>query len=166
MNTKHADGLGTQLRRLLELLDGDLETIYRERHPVYTPRFTPVVKALTAESSLTIKEIAARSNVSHSAASQTVSKLKSHGLVDALPARDQRSKRISLTESGQAMLPMLSVLWDSTTTAAEELEAELSYSLSAILTETIERLEHRSFQDRIESQLKIGARVPDTEGVA
>ncbi|MEM0930513.1 MAG: MarR family transcriptional regulator, partial [Pseudomonadota bacterium] len=62
MMRRTADGLGTQLRRLLELLDGELEQIYRQDHPFYTPRFTPVMKALAADEPLSIKAIAERSS--------------------------------------------------------------------------------------------------------
>ena len=71
MSNRSADGLGTQLRRLLELLDGDLERIYREDHPFYTRRFTPVMKALAGGSYLTIKEIAARRNTAWSTSRAT-----------------------------------------------------------------------------------------------
>ena len=44
--SKQADGLGTQLRRLLELLDGDVEAVYKEHVPGYVPRYAPIMKAL------------------------------------------------------------------------------------------------------------------------
>ena len=149
MNTVSANGLGTQLRRLLELLDGDLEQVYREDHEFYVPRFTPVMKALAGGDRLTIKEIAAQSSVSHSAASQTVSKLVAHGLVRLEPDSDRRSRRVSLTAQGQALLPWLSQRWAATNAAADALDAELAYPLSALLGEVIQLLQTRSFAQRI-----------------
>ena len=149
MTNYPADGLGTQLRRLLELLDGDLDQIYREDHPFYTPRFTPVMKALAANDHLTIKEIAAMSSVSHSAASQTVAKLTDTGLVELTPDTDRRSRRAALTREGRRLLPWLEKRWRATNAAARELDAKLSYPLSKLLGQAIEELEARSFADRI-----------------
>ncbi len=153
MIKRTADGLGTQLRRLLELLDGELEQIYRKDHPFYTPRFTPVMKALSTEKHLTIKAIAERSSVSHSAASQTVAKLSHHGLVELDHDTDRRERKVTLSDDGRALLPWLETRWDATTQAADELDQELSHPLSAILAEAILRLEERGFAERIQSHV-------------
>ena len=149
MTKRSADGLGTQLRRLLELLDGDLEAIYREDHPFYSPRFTPVMKALASGESLTIKEIAERSSVSHSAASQTISKLVKLGLVRLVAGDDKRSRLVSLTRDGEGLLPWLNARWAATQQAANSLEEDLGHSLASLLGEAISALEDRSFADRI-----------------
>lgn len=154
MNEGTADGLGTQLRRLLELLDGELEQVYREDHPFYVPRFTPVMKALAGAGNLTIKDIAERSSVSHSAASQTVSKLEKHGLVELEPDADRRSRRVTLSAEGQRLLPWLSQRWTATTAAANELDEELTSPLSALLRQAIDHLERRPFSDRIRAHEK------------
>jgi len=64
------------MRHLLELLDGDVEKIYRAATLDYRPRFTPVMRALRDHGALSIKEIAAYARVTHSAASQTVTAMK------------------------------------------------------------------------------------------
>lgn len=153
MTDKPSDGLGTQMRRLLELLDGDLEKIYRDDHPFYTPRYTPVMKALSRHDPLTIKDIADQSSVSHSAASQTVAKLVEHGLVslapDPAPNADRRSRQVSLTDEGRRLLPWLSRRWQATTAAADELDQELAFPLSRVLQQAIDHLEARCFSERI-----------------
>ncbi|MEO1100833.1 MAG: MarR family transcriptional regulator [Pseudomonadota bacterium] len=154
MNEGTADGLGTQLRRLLELLDGELEQVYREDHAFYVPRFTPVMKALAGAGTLTIKDIAERSSVSHSAASQTVSKLEKHGLVELEPDADRRSRRVTLSAEGRRLLPWLSDRWAATTAAAAELDEELTSPLSALLRQAIDHLERRPFSDRIRAHEK------------
>jgi len=149
MEQLRADGIGTQLRRLVELMDGDLEAIYREDHPEYTPRFTPIIKALADADSLTIKEIAAQSNISHSAASQTISRIIEKGFVQSAVDDDRRARLISLTREGAQLLPWLKDQWEATQHAADELDCELSHPLSALLTEAIMHLESRSFAERI-----------------
>ena len=149
MNRQLSDGLGTRLRRLLELLDGDVEAIYREDHPFYTPRFTPIMKALAVQDRLSIKEIAAQSSVSHSAASQTLSRLADRGLVELVADADKRSRLVTLTESGRSLLPWLEDRWCATARAADALDGELSHPLSQLLAEAIAALEERSFAERI-----------------
>ncbi|MEM7678857.1 MAG: helix-turn-helix domain-containing protein, partial [Myxococcota bacterium] len=137
---KTADGLGTQLRRLQELLDGELEKVYRMEHPFYTPRYTPIMKALAAVEPLSIKQIAERSSVSHSAASQTVAKLQELGLVILDVHSDRRSRVVKLSAEGCRLLPWLRTRWQATTRAARRLDGELTHPLSVILAEAIERL--------------------------
>ena len=152
MNKKSADGLGTQVRRLLELLDQDVEAIYREAHPTYTPRFTPIMKALAESNGITIKEIAGRSSVSHSAASQTISRMTSLGFVELKSAADGRQRLVSLTEDGRSLVPWLKKRWAATQAAANELDEQLPHPLSSLLSEAIELLEQRPFKDRINDQ--------------
>ncbi|MEO1252547.1 MAG: MarR family transcriptional regulator [Pseudomonadota bacterium] len=154
MTQKPADGLGTQLRRLLELLDGDVEAIYRQDHPFYTPRYTPVMKALSAGERLSIKDIAARSSISHSAASQTISRLVDHGLVELMADTDKRARIVTLTKKGKDLAPWLEERWRATARAADALDRELSHPLSQLLAEAIEALEKRPFATRIRDQEK------------
>ena len=135
------------------MLDGELEAIYREDHAFYTPRFTPIMKALSANDHLTVKEIAALSSVSHSAASQTVAKMSDHGLVSIDLDTDKRGRRVALTAEGRRLLPWLERHWSATTMAANDLEEELSHSLNRLLRDAIERLEARSFSERIRQSL-------------
>lgn len=146
---KPADGLGTQLRRLLELLDGDVEAIYNELAPGYIPRYTPIMKALSSGEPLSIKEIAERSSVSHSAASQTISKMTREGLVATQVDEDNRYRSVTLTEQGQELLPLLRKQWQATNKAADALDRELKHPLSEVVAEAIEKLEQKSFRDRI-----------------
>ena len=151
MNAKNANGVGTQLRRLLELMDGEVEAIYREEHPFYAPRYTPIMKALADGERLTIKAIAKRSSVSHSAASQTITRMVEHGLVALSAAEDKRSRIVELTEAGKALLPWLEGRWNATTRAAEALDRELPYPLSVLLSQAIAALEDEPFRARIRS---------------
>lgn len=150
MSKLPANGIGTQLRRLVELMDGDLDKIYREKHAFYTPRFTPVIKALMDGGNQTIKQIASQSNISHSAASQTVSLLAAKRIVQLKIGKDKRDRLISLTQDGERLLPWLEEIWDATNRAADAFDTELSYPLSELLAEAISKLEERSFANRIQ----------------
>ncbi|WP_296722364.1 S41 family peptidase [Erythrobacter sp.] len=141
--------LGTKLRTLLECLDGDLASIYQELGLDYRPRFTPVMRTLSAFGTATVKKVADNAGISHSAASQTVTEMKKAGLVTTEPGEDARERVVSLTDSGREALPLLERQWEATTRAANALNAELSCSLDAVADEAIAALSAKPFRERI-----------------
>ena len=117
-------GLGTQLRHLIELLDGAVEQSYAEAGLAYRPRFTPVMRALMASAPLSIGEIAAHAGITQPAATQTVALMIKEGLLVAGAGKtDGRQKMIALSEAGRAMLPGLEACWKATALAAASLDA-------------------------------------------
>lgn len=147
-------GLGTRLRHLLELLDGDVEAIYREAGlSGYRPRYTPVMRALAGADAVTIKDIAARAGSSHSAISQTVAQMLRAGLVRTRPGTtDARERQVSLTPAGRRLLPRLASLWANTAAAARALDAELPHALADAVEQAIAALERAPFRARIRRQ--------------
>ena len=145
-------GLGTQLRHLLELLDGAVEQSYLDAGLAYRPRYTPVLRALLAQQPSSIGEIAAHAGITQPAATQTVALMVKEGLLVASAGKlDARQRLISLSEAGRAMLPRLEACWKATAAAAASLDAQLPYPLSAALADAIDALEKQSFGERIRS---------------
>lgn len=143
-------GLGTQLRHLIELLDGAVEAAYVEAGLHYRPRYTPVMRALAAVDALTIGEIAAQAGITQPAATQTVAVMVKEGLlVTSAGKQDGRQKMVRLSAAGRAMLPRLQQCWQATALAAAGLDAQLPYPLSATLANAIEALQAESFGERI-----------------
>lgn len=143
-------GLGTQLRHLIELLDGAVEQSYVEAGLAYRPRYTPVMRALLAHEPLSIGEIAAHAGITQPAATQTVALMVKEGLLVASVGKlDGRQKMIGLSEAGRAMLPRLEQCWKATAAAAASLDTQLPYPLSQVLAAAIAALEEESFGDRI-----------------
>lgn len=142
-------GLGTQLRTLLELLDGELESIYRDEGLDYRPRFTPVLRALLDEAPQTVGRIAARAGISQPAATQTLNLMLARGWVElqADPA-DARRRLYAPSAKARDALPRLQAIWAATGGAARGLDAELSSPLSVLLDEAIAALRQRSFPQR------------------
>lgn len=158
-------GLGTQLRHLIELLDGAVQAAYVEAGLDYRPRYTPVMRALAAESPLAIGEIAARAGITQPAATQTVALMAKEGLLTIAPgASDARVKMVSLSERSRAMLPAIQACWKATKTAADSLDAELPYPLSQALDDAIRALAAHPFGQRIRaaSAVQDAAPQPDT----
>ena len=148
-------GLGTRLRHLLELLDGDVEATYRDAGLAgYRPRYTPVVRILTERGEASLKAIAAAAGTSHSAVSQTVAQMARAGLVALRPGSDARERLASLTPEARALLPRLQAIWADTDAAARALEADAHgpVALSTAIDAAIAALERSPFRERIRAQ--------------
>lgn len=142
--------LGTRLRHLLELLDGDVAAVYADLGLAdFRPRFTPVVRALAAAGPSSIRDLAGVLGVTHSAASQTVAQMVKQDLVAVAPGADARQRIVSLTPKAEPLLPTLDAEWAATSKAAASLEAELSFPLGRLVTEALEALNRRSMRQRI-----------------
>jgi DNA-binding MarR family transcriptional regulator len=150
--------LGTRLRQVLESLDGAVADVYRDLGlPGFRPRYTPIIRILAADGPQSIRALAEATFVTHSAASQTVAQLAKDGFAELRPGQDARQRIVHLTPAAQAMLPTLDREWAATAAAARELEAELPFSLSDLLTAITAALARRPMHERITSHL------PDTQ---
>ncbi|UXI66638.1 MarR family winged helix-turn-helix transcriptional regulator [Tahibacter amnicola] len=142
--------LGTQLRHLIELLDGAVEASYAEAGLRYRPRFTPIVRALTRSDALTIGQLAAEAGITQPAATQTVALMLKEGLVVVETASgDARQKQVSLSAQGRALLPALQTCWQSTERAARGLEHDIGVPLSELIERAIQALAAKPFADRL-----------------
>lgn len=143
-------GLGTQLRHLIELLDGAVDASYAEAGLDYRPRYTPVMRALLEREPLTLGEIAARAGITQPAATQTVALMVKEGLlVVEAGAGDARRRMVRISAQGRDMLPRIQACWKATKAAADSLDADLPYPLSQALADAVEALEARPFGARI-----------------
>jgi DNA-binding MarR family transcriptional regulator len=143
-------GLGTQLRHLIELLDGAVEQAYVDAGLAYRPRYTPVMRVLADQRSATIGELAELAGITQPAATQTVALMKKQGLVQVLAGEaDGRQRVVRLSRKGVALLPRVQACWQATRGAADSLDADLDFPLSACLAQAIAALEKRPFGARI-----------------
>lgn len=142
-------GLGTQLRHLIDLLDGDVANAYQEAGLDYRPRYTPVMRVLRQHGSATIGQIAEAAGITQPAATQTVALMKKEGFVDVVAGEDGRRRVVALTKKGKALLPKLAACWAATERAAASVDAELAYPMSQCLADAIAALGARSFGARI-----------------
>lgn len=145
--------LGTRLRHLLDRLDTDVAAVYTDLGLTgFRPRYTPLVREIAAAPgrSASISDLAQATGVTHSAASQTVARMAGDGLVVLAPdADDARRRVVRLTPKAEELLPALDTEWRATLAAARELEAELPYSLSRLVGETLAALDRRPMRQRV-----------------
>ncbi|NHZ64888.1 MarR family winged helix-turn-helix transcriptional regulator [Massilia genomosp. 1] len=148
-------GLGTQLRHLIELLDGAVLQAYVDAGLDYRPRYTPVMRVLAQQPSATIGELAELAGITQPAATQTVALMKKEGILLVVAGgEDGRQRVVRLSPQGQQLLPRLQACWQATRRAADSLDAELDFPLSDCLAQAIAVLGQRSFGARIEEASK------------
>ena len=141
---------GTQLRHLIELLDGAVGDAYEAAGLNYRPRYTPVMRSLMAKEPATIGFIAEAAGITQPAATQTVALMIKDGIVsvEASPT-DARQKMIRLTQQGRDLIPQLKMCWQATAIASASLEADLPFPLSDVLDSAIRALANKSLGERI-----------------
>jgi DNA-binding MarR family transcriptional regulator len=157
--------LGTSLRHLIDLLDGDVDQAYRDAGLDYRPRFTPVMRALRDGGPAPIKHLARAAGVTHSALSQTIADMKAADLVVVTTGVDARERSVALTRKARETLPRLEAQWRATEEAAQGLDREIKTSLAKTIEDAIAALERRPFRERIASHLPTAPRKrPATRG--
>ncbi|WP_426107853.1 MarR family winged helix-turn-helix transcriptional regulator [Massilia sp. TSP1-1-2] len=141
---------GTQLRHLIELLDGAVGDAYETAGLNYRPRYTPVMRSLMAKEPATIGFIAEAAGITQPAATQTIALMVKDGIVSVQASpTDARKKMIRLTQHGRDLVPQLKMCWQATALASASLEAALPYSLTDVLDSAIRALAAKPFGERI-----------------
>jgi DNA-binding MarR family transcriptional regulator len=153
---------GTQLRHLIELLDGAVDHAYAAAGLEYRPRYTPVMRSLMKAEPATIGFIAEVAGMTQPAATQTIALMLKDGLISVTPGvKDGRQKMISLSPQGRALIPALERCWQATAIASASLEADLPFSLSEVLERAIKALDTKPFGQRIEqARAEIDSQAP------
>jgi DNA-binding MarR family transcriptional regulator len=142
------------LRLLQAAMDADLSRVYvAAQIDGLRPSFVLELLRLRARGPMTITELAESVQVTHSATSQKVAAMRAAGLVRTTAGTDARSKKVTLTAKARRIADRLAAEWRATEAAIAELEAELPYPLSRVVTDIEEALRRKSFHDRIVEKL-------------
>jgi DNA-binding MarR family transcriptional regulator len=142
------------LRLLQTAMDDDIGRLYAEsRIDGLKPSYVMELLRLDARGPMTITELAEGVQRTHSAASQKVAAMRAAGLVRTAAGTDARSKTVALTAKAKRIARQLATEWRATEAAIAELEAEIPYPLSQVVTDIEQALRRRSFHDRIAEKL-------------
>jgi len=145
------------LKQLLDAMDDDIARLYAQRGLTgVRPRFSMTLIRLRHLGPMTIRQLAAEVDVTHSAMSQTITAMRREGLVQSSPGADARTRTITLTDKGRAQVPFLEAEWRATEAAVAELEAEVPYPMTRVVADLAAALERRSFLERITEHLPAG----------
>ncbi|GAB3384430.1 hypothetical protein GCM10027568_00140 [Humibacter soli] len=112
------------------------------------PRFSMVMMFLD-DGPASIRDLAERCGVTHSAMSQSVAAMRDAGLVESEPGEDARSRVISLTERGREVAPVLWREWYSTEAAVREMAQEVGVDLEVMAAAMDAALDRESFAARV-----------------
>lgn len=142
------------LRLLQAAMDADIARVYAEaRIEGLKPTWVMELLRLHANGPMTITELAESVQRTHSAVSQKVAVLRAAGWVRTTTGPDARSKKVMLTAKATCVVGRLAAEWRATEAALHELEAEIPYPLSQVVTDIEEALRRKSFHDRIVEKL-------------
>ncbi|NEB82442.1 winged helix DNA-binding protein [Streptomyces sp. SID14478] len=131
-------------------MDADIEQVYLARGiKGVRPRFAYPLIRLAHTGPLTIRELAASLDRSHSAISQTIAAMRKEDLVSSEPGSDARTRRIALTERGRSLVPFLEAEWRATHATVAELDGEIPHAMTAVVEEVRRALAHRSMRERV-----------------
>jgi DNA-binding MarR family transcriptional regulator len=145
-----ARALGTELRTLFERMDADVGSALAGLGLAgYRSRFSPVVRTLAESGPASVRQLAAATGVTHSAASQTVAAMVRAGWARQRVGADARERIVELTPQAHRALPAIRAEWEVTAAALAGLDAELPYSLSTFVTDLRAALERTSFRRRM-----------------
>jgi DNA-binding MarR family transcriptional regulator len=142
------------LRLLLAMMDADIARIYAEA-PIegLKPSFVMELIRLHVRGPMTITELAESVQRTHSAMSQKVAAMRAAGWVRTTAGADARSKKVTLTAKARRIIDRLTAEWRATEAAAADIEGEIPYPLSRVVSDIEEALRRKSFHDRIAEKL-------------
>ena len=113
--------LGSRLKRLSEVFLSEINKAYRSEGIVFETTWFPVFYLLSENNSLSIQELCEQIEVTHPAASQLVTNLKSKGLVMTTTSKeDARKQLVKLTPEGKKLLKKILPIWDAIRETMEE----------------------------------------------
>lgn len=127
--------LGSRLKRLSEAFLSEINKAYRAEGIVFETTWFPVFYLLSENNSLSIQELCEQIEVTHPAASQLITNLKSKGLVAATTSKeDARKQLIKLTPEGKKLLKKILPVWDAIRETMEEVAGPESHAILNTLT--------------------------------
>lgn len=135
-------------------MDAEIGRVYAEASiDGLKPSFVMELLRLHARGPMTITELAESVQRTHSAMSQKVAAMRAAGWVRTTAGADARSKKVTLTAKAGRVVGRLAAEWRATEAAIADLEAEIPYPLSRVVTDIEKALQRKSFHDRIAEKL-------------
>jgi DNA-binding MarR family transcriptional regulator len=142
------------MRLLQAAMDADIARAYADAGITgLKPSMVMELLRLHARGPMTITELAESLQRTHSATSQKVAAMRTAGLVRTTTGADARTRKITLTAKARRIIGKLAAEWRATEAAIADLEAEIPYPLTKVVTDMEAALRRKSFYDRISEKL-------------
>ena len=142
----------SDLHALLAELDRDIAALYTDAGiEGMRTRFVGPLITLHRFGPMTIRELADRRGVTHSAMSQTAAAMARAGFVESTVGDDARTRKLDLTARSRELMPFMVAEWRATEAAVRRLDDELPYSLTRVTADLRALLADRPFAQRLRS---------------
>lgn len=146
--------LASRLRRLSDVYWQGVTATYRQSGVDFDVRWATIFVLIARQGPVAVMEIAERLGITHPAVIQVINELEKNNLITSTKsAEDGRKRLLTLSETGQEMLPKLQPLWDAFIAVNQEMLGKQTHNLLASLQEMEAQLAERPFYDRIQDQL-------------
>ena len=146
--------MASRLRRLSDLYWQGVTATYRQSGVDFDVRWATIFVLIARQGPVAVMEIADRLGITHPAVIQVINELEKHDLItSAKSEEDGRKRLLTLSETGQAMLPQLQPLWDAFIAVNREMLDKQTHNLLLSLQEMEKQLAEKSFFDRIQDKL-------------
>jgi DNA-binding MarR family transcriptional regulator len=146
--------LASRLRRLSDIYWQGVTATYRQSGVDFDVRWATIFVLIARQGPVAVMEIAERLGITHPAVIQVINELEKKDLiVSAKSEKDGRKRLLTLSETGQAMLPELQPLWDAFIAVNKSMLAQQTHNLLVSLQEMEAQLSEKNFFDRIQDQL-------------
>jgi DNA-binding MarR family transcriptional regulator len=143
-----------RLRILLAAMEAEIARIYAEADVTgLKPSMVMELLRLNARGAMTIGELAESVQRTHSATSQKVAAMRAAGLIRTTTGADARTRKVTLTAKARRIMGKLAAEWRATEASVAEIEQEIPYPLSRVVTDIEAALRRKSFHDRIAEKL-------------
>ena len=148
---------GSRLRRLSESFLADINNIYRHHGIHFDAAWFPIFYMLSEKDAMSIRDISDELEVSHSAASQLITKLDEKGLIRSTADKvDGRKKLVTFTPKGQKLLQQVLPIWKAVQLAMDEMlqQNPQTRELMGAISNTENALKQLSLFERIEKHIQ------------
>jgi DNA-binding MarR family transcriptional regulator len=146
--------MASRLRRLSDIYWQGVTATYRQSGVDFDVRWATIFVLIARQGPVAVMEIAERLGITHPAVIQVINELEKNGLIVSTKSEtDGRKRLLTLSDTGQAMLPKLQPLWEAFIAVNKSMLAKQAHNLLVSLQEMEAQLAQRSFFDRIQDQL-------------
>jgi len=140
----------TRLKRLSERLSKDVSLLYKKLDIDFEARWFSIISILLKKSKVSITEIAANLEISHTAVNQISTELINKGYISSEKDNDdERQRLLSLTENGKKLCKKLEPVWEEIKLANKELIDSVDPKLLQTLDLIENELDKFSMYERI-----------------
>jgi len=149
------ESLWRPLHLLMQRIDDDIARSYEALPDArgLRPSWVLELLRLNARGPMTIRALADSVGKTHSALSQKVAAMARAGFVETGDGSDGRTRQVTLTERGQALVGRMRAEWRATEGVLAEIEAETPYPLSQAVRDLEAVLGRKSFRERLSERL-------------